>query len=300
MSRSQRSARKSNRPRRPGQARSIRSQRLAIAAAALALAAAAAAPSGAEVPIPSFPPIPPIHIHLPKPNQTAVFDVIVEGKATSEVISRLELKDSTCLYKEEGTVKDKTTYLRGRGVRIEFDRYGKELLVHRTGRETDSTLAATITTIREASGESHASPYTTAPCSIPTEDLSKTPDCKVPVHPSGALALAYEHESLHLTPTNSTQLGGNFVTDECGQDKQTGRANEFNLAWPNQPKLEPARLTSRQIFGRGKTIILKLLSSDRHIPVEEVRNITSPPPGGTNTERAFNEATVRLIRVKHG
>jgi len=269
---------------------------LLIAATAVALMLGAAGGSAAT-PVPSFPPIPPINVHLPKPNEKAVFDVIVEGKATSEVISRLEGEYGTCLYNEAGTVKDTTTYLRGRGVRIEFDRYGSEILVHRAGRETDSTLAAVVTTVREASGESHASPYTSAPCEVGTEDLSKTPDCKIPFTSKGALVLAYEHEGLHLTPTRSTALGSG--DDECGEDKQTGRANEFVSAWPTQPALEPARLTKRQIFGPRQTIVLKLLSSDRHIPREEKRFITSPPPGGVNTEKAFNEATVRLIRVKH-
>lgn len=252
--------------------------------------------------VPPFPPLPPIHIHLPKAQQTADFELVIEGKATSEVISRLEGKDSVCLYNEAGTLKDLTTYRRGRGVVVQFDRYGSELLIHRAGRETDASVAISADTVRNADGESHAVPYTNLACSVPTIDLSKTPDCGTHFTAPGDVILEYEQSSLRMVQGRASALNGGAtnIEDKCGHDPQTGVASNLLKAFPSSPKLEPGRLTLHQIFGHAHVLVVKLLSSDRHISAEEKRKVTAGTFKGTETERAFNEATVRLIRKKHG
>ena len=271
-----------------------------VLCALLALASSAFVAHAATVP--PFPPLPPIHIHLPKAQQTADFELVIEGKATSEVISRLEGKDSVCLYNEAGTLKDLTTYRRGRGVTVQFDRYGSELLIHRAGRETDASVAISDDTVRDASGETTAVPYTSEPCSVPPIDLSKTPDCGTHFTAPGDVILEYEQSSLRMIQGHDSTLNGGStnIDDQCGHDPQTGVSSNLLKAFPASPKLEPGRLTLHQIFGRAHVLVLKLLSSDRHIPAEEKRQITTGTFKGTETEKAFNEATVRLIRKKHG
>jgi hypothetical protein len=89
---------------------------------------AASAPPG----IPGLPPIP--GLHLPKPDQKAVFDVVVEGKATDIIHSQLSGISSTCAVTEDGDVKETDTYLRGKDVKLEFARYGKTIVVKRDRR----------------------------------------------------------------------------------------------------------------------------------------------------------------------
>ncbi len=66
---------------------------------------------------PTFPPVPPIHIHLPKPHQIAFFKVIVEGKATDDLKSQISGETGTCLYTEDGDVEQTSVFIRGATVR---------------------------------------------------------------------------------------------------------------------------------------------------------------------------------------
>lgn len=50
---------------------------------------------------------------------------------------------------------------------------------------------------------------------------------------------------------------------------------------------------------RIHSLAIPFLSSDLHIPAKERREVGTPQLGGVNTETAFNEATVRLIREKN-
>ncbi|MGE5407112.1 MAG: hypothetical protein ACM3NV_00715, partial [Syntrophothermus sp.] len=238
------------------------------------------------------------HVKLPPPDQTAVFDVVVEGKATDDLTSTLSGETGPCLATEDGTVKDTTTYRRGRGVALEFDRYGPKILVHRVGRRTDASLAVKVTTERTASGGSSFSPaHPPLPCEIPPYQLSSNADCNRPLHSSGAMLMTYAGRGLGLEVSRSTRLRGGFSEDECGGDPQTGVSDPFTLAWPNSPKLEPSPgVTRAEIFGRKPVIVVQLRSSDVGKRKEATQKWTSFTLNGTVHEAAFNEATVRLIR----
>ena len=107
--------------------------------------------------------------------------MVVEGKATDTITSQLSGETGTCRYKEDGNVKDVSTYLRGKGATMEFDRYGKEVLIHRSGRESDSTLAVVVSTVRTAEGHSSAEPsHPPDPCTVGPTDLSTTPNAARP------------------------------------------------------------------------------------------------------------------------
>jgi hypothetical protein len=235
-------------------------------------------------------------VHLPKPSERATFNVVVEGKATDSLKSQLSGKSATCLYTEDGTVKDVSTYLRGKGATMEFDRFGKEVLIHRHGRETDSSLSVAVSTVRTAEGNSSAVPATTAPCTVPPVDLSKTEDCGTTKTENTKMQMTFEPPALRLSIIPS--LAGNFFEDKCGEDSQTGLQNEFEFAWPTPPKLEFGHLTFKEVFGKRKALVVKLLSSDVHKPKTGHRDLLGGPIGGTLDESAFNEATVRLVREK--
>ena len=77
---------------------------------------------------PGIPGLPPIKgVHLPKPDQKAVFDVVVEGKASDINHSQLSGTSSTCLVTEDGHVNETDTYLRGKDVKLEFARFGNTI-----------------------------------------------------------------------------------------------------------------------------------------------------------------------------
>ena len=269
-------------------------RRLAPAFAALAACAGAAAvpASGEGIPIPE------IHIKLPKPQEVARFNVVVEGKATSTIKSQLSGDTGTCFYEEDGTVKDVSTYLRGKGATMEFDRYGKEVLIHRAGRESDSSLAVVVSTVRTAEGESSATPsHPPLPCMVPKEDLSTTKDCNVAKPESTKMQLTYDKPALRLSVIHGV---ANQFEDECGEDSQTGLQDDFRFAWPTPPPLEFANLSMSAIFGKRKALVVKFVSSDRHLPKTQHTDYKGGSIGGTTDESAFNEATVRLVRLKSG
>jgi hypothetical protein len=271
----------------------------ACAALVCGVTPAAAQASGGA---PETPTIPEIHIHLPKPpkpQETASFKLVVEGKATSELKSQLSGPTGPCLYEEDGTVNDTTTYLRGKGVIVQFDRYGGEVLIHRAGRETDSSLAVTVATERTATGGSHASPASPAlPCSVPPFELAQNKDCGQTFDEQGAMFLSYDAPALTLSITSTTTLTGGSP-DECGVDPQTGLPADFLKAWPVPPKLEFGHLSLASIYGHAHALAIPLLSSDIHVRQKQTRKVGSQGGiGGTLTETAFNEATVRLIREK--
>jgi hypothetical protein len=266
--------------------------------AILTLVAMSAGAAGSSA-LPNIPSPP--HIKLPKPDQTAVFDVVVEGKATDKLVTQMSGEDATCLVTEDGTVNDTTTYLRGRGVKLEFDRYGNQILIHRSGRKTDSTLAVKVQNTRTATGGVNYSPSRPGlPCSVPPFSFAENPDCGKVFNDSGAMQLTYEHHALGLTVTRSTGLGGGFAgTNSCGEAPSTGISEPFDLGWPNQPKLERApAVTPKEVFGRKHAIVTLLRSSDTGKPKKEKRNLSAGSLTGSVEESAFNEATVRLIRQK--
>jgi hypothetical protein len=270
---------------------------LASIAAAAILGGLAAVPAGASS-TPTFPPVPEIHIHLPKPSETAKFNVVVEGKAESTLKSQLSGETGPCIYTEDGTVKDVTTYLRGKGATMEFDRYGKEVLIHRSGRETDSTLAVVVSTVRTAEGHSSAVPSRpNLPCAVPPVELADTQDCGTVKKESTKMAMTFNPPALKLNVSPGGLLTGGFE-DKCGEDSQTGLQNDFELSWPTPPKLESGRLTFNEVFGKRKTLVVKLVWSDVHKAKTSHRELPHLGIAGTLDESATNEATVRLEREK--
>jgi hypothetical protein len=249
---------------------------------------------------PSFPPVPPINVHLPHPQEKAVFDVVVEGEATDTLESQISGEIGTCLYTEDATVKENLTYQRGKGVTVEFDRYGNEALVHRSGRETDASLSAKLTQKKTATGGSQASPsHPPLPCSVPPVDLSQNGDCKKPFRDDGKLILAYENGGLELTVGHSNGLSVVFEENKCGLDPQTGITDQSGFTWPNLPPLERSPLPIKKIFGKKHVLVVPMRSSDVGKPKRDRREMTAGLLKGLSLESAFNKATVRLIRRGH-
>lgn len=253
----------------------------------------AAAPAAA---VPGLPGLP--HVELPPPQDTAVFDVVVEGKATDLLTSTLSGETGTCLATEDGRVNAETIYQRGQGVALEFDRYGPRVFIHRVGRKSDASLAVKVTEERTATGGSSFSPaHPPAPCEVPPYELSSNADCGKPQYGSAKMVLTYEDRGLGLQVGRSTGLGGGFGENSCGEDPQTGISDPFHLTWPNAPKLEPSPGVSvGEIFGKKHVIVAQLRSSDVGKRKEQDTPWNSFTLKGKIHESAFNEATLRLIR----
>lgn len=248
----------------------------------------------------ALPGLPGVHVHLPEPDQVAYFDVIVEGKAVDTLDTHISGTTGPCLVTEDGTVVDTTTYQRGKGVTVEFARYGRRIVVTRAGRIGDSSLATQVREKRKAQGGSQFSPaFPNLPCSVPPYELSSNGDCGKSFARGGAIVLGFGQRGLTLDLTASTKLGGSFDNpNHCGEDPHTGISEEFSLDWPTQPGLEPGpSVTPRALFGRRHAIVVLLRSSDVGKPKKEHRKYNAGTLSGSVDESAFNEATVRLIRV---
>ena len=247
--------------------------------------------------IPGLPPIP--VVHLPKPDQKAVFDVVVEGKATDINHSQLSGISSTCAVTEDGHVTETDTYLRGKDVKLEFARFGKTIVAKRNrgGQLGDTSLAVKVTVHRTASGGASFAPaFPSLPCGVAPSDISKNKDCGKNISVSGsAMVLAWKRGTASLAVSPRTVLKG-FFSDSCGDDPQTGITDALRWPWPQPVALSTAPLPEKWLFDHRKpTIILHLRSSDVK-PTESLRHVTFGELKGTVTDQGSNTATVRLIR----
>jgi hypothetical protein len=274
-------------------------QRLSVATVAIAtiLAAVGTASAGGD---PTFPPVPPIHVHLPKAHQIAFFKVIVEGRATDDLQSQLSGETGTCLYEEDGDVSQSSVYQRGRGSTFQFDRYGNEALLHRVGRETDASFRVQVSTTRTATGGSHASPaHPPLPCSVPPRSLS-TPDCGKPFPEGGSASLSYEGDRLGLDI--SPKPAPSKAKNTCGEDPQTGLTLAFEHAWPTVPPFQTSALPIRRVFGKAHAFKVQMRVSDVNSAPRQSppRHVGFGQLAGTVVETPTNTATVRFIRLEHG
>jgi hypothetical protein len=274
---------------------------LLIVGALVALLALLAAGSGTAAPpgIPGLPPIP--VVHLPTPDQKAVFDVIVEGKASDVNHSQLSGLSSTCVVTEDGHVDENDTYLRGKDVKLEFARYGKTIIVKRNrgGQLGDTSLAVKVTVHRTATGGTSYSPSSPPlPCDVPSTDLATNKDCGKDIAVSGsAMVLDWKGGRVNLRVSPLTELKGlGAPLDECGEDSQTGITDQVLWAWPKPVALQGAALPEKWIFDRRRpTIVLHLRSSDV-APRHEARKVDFGELKGTVSDTGSSTATLRLVR----
>lgn len=264
--------------------------------AALAALALAPALSGAEVPIPTFPPVPPIHIHLPKPEEKAIFNVIVEGRAKASIHVDITGPTVGCVTTIQGDATDTATYLRGKGVHLEVDRYGKEVVIHRSGRETDTSMTLVIADTRTAEGKGYAESANipNVPCTLATESVSQE-ECGEPQDSKATASLEYDLGIMNL---KINEKGLYRAINQCGDTEHFGDAlTQFAMAFPSSPKLLGDRLSLGQIFGRKPVLKLHFASGFAGVEHEATRPALAPFTGITK-EKATNEATVRLVRIK--
>jgi hypothetical protein len=273
---------------------------LVATAAATALLAVPTGTAAPHSPIPGIPGLP--HIpSLPKPDQTAVFDVIVEGQATDHNTSELSGQDAACLVTENGTVDEKDTYLRGKDVKLEFDRYGKQIIVKRNrgGQLGDTSLAVKVTVHRTAEGSISYVPTVPVVSCPPPSDFSKNADCGTskPV-PGAAMVLGWKGGRFSLDVSRKTQTLK--PVNRCGEDKQTGITNQLFYAWPRPATLSAVQVVpAKQIFDRRiRSFAVTMLSSPGDRLVGHTVQWNSSPLRGTVKDTAGNHATVRLIRQR--
>jgi hypothetical protein len=268
---------------------------------AVALSASGtAAPAMPIAPTPGLPGLPGLP-KLPKPDQKAVFDVIVEGKASDHNTSELSGTDAACLVKENGTVDETDTYLRGKDVKLEFDRYGKTIIVKRNrgGQLGDTSLAVKVTVKRTAEGSISYVPTAQALSCPAGSDISKNADCGKDKKPGGqAMLLTWTEGRVGLAVTRGTQSNTTPI-DRCGLDAQTGITDALHYAWPFPAKLSAVEaLPATEIFNRRIHVVtITMLSS----PADERPGHTAPwnasPLTGTVKDSAKNRAIIRFVRV---
>lgn len=257
-----------------------------VAAGLLVADGAAAAPT---LP-PGFPPIGAI-----PGSKSARFKVVVEGTTTA-----VKEEDASelipCAISIHARVEETTTYRRGKGVVMVFDRLGKgpraPVIVHRVGRRLDATLALVVTTVRTAEGTaSEQNPPEGGVCGSHTEDLSQGPDCGKPVKDTVNVGMLYRGSLLSIEPVGFNPL---LVIDCPGSDLRPG-LDSLVFGWPEQPKVPKFIVPPGVIFGTTKVIA-------RSVESGLVKDgPTSGAIGGltfTTSDFGKNHLTIRLIRVK--
>lgn len=267
---------------------------------ALVIAASASGTETQGIPgVPNIPGIPSIpHVQLPKPDAKAVFDVVVEGKASDINHSQLSGTTGTCLAEEDGHITETDTYLRGADVRIEFERFGNTIIMKRNrgGQLGETSLALEVKVHRTATGGSTFTPaFPPAPCRVPAVDLSKNADCgkSIPA-PDAAMVLGWSGGRLSLDVATKTALGRS--PDTCGEDPETGITNALLWAWPKPVALSTGPLPKSEIFGKARSVTVLVHNSDV-APAHADRHVTYGSLSGTVTDTGLNAATVTFKRV---
>lgn len=256
----------------------------------LALPATAAAAAPGVPSIPNLPQVPGL--------EKARFKVVVEGTALAAKDEDWGSTDpKQCSVDINGRLEEKTEYLRGKGVLMEFTRLGSApgapILIQRAGRAGDSSLAVQATIVRTASG--YARRYGSVPEACPpvTEDLASSPECGKPEVTTTKLSLLYERGMLKL---HGRAIGSVDGSSECGASTVRGGMDALAFSWPDgvPARLNGVPLSRHAIFGKKKVLVVRMSSGQKKKGPEKVALGTLV---GTVTDFGRNSATVRLVRV---
>lgn len=243
-------------------------------------------------PVPGLPNIPAV-----PGQQTARFTVVVEGSALATKDEVRTSPDPTrCSVDIRSRLEEKTEYLRGKGVLMEFVRPapGAPVFIQRAGRAGDASLAVRATTTRTSTGTARRFGSVPEACPPVAEDLAASPDCAKPDVNTTKLGLLYQGRLPKLSspaPALST-----LSSSECGATTLRGGVESLSFSWVDgvPAPLAPATLSPSAIFGSKKVLLLRMISVPK---VKGPETVALDNLNGTVTEKARNRATVRLVRV---
>lgn len=230
--------------------------------------------------------------------ETARFRVVVEGLSRTTTDLDAGGTSGVCSAEINAQVTETSTYQRGRGVIVEFVRFGTggraPILLRRAGRFGPATFSVDVAVTRTASGFASRTPAAGIPqeaCPPVTEDLSRGAECGKPetLKTTASLTLT-SARGLRLRTTGL----GTLLDIRC-PDGAVVAATDVDLAlgWPTPPTLRDRAVPLGQIFGSRRVIIMRLDSLQKR----QAGPISAGPVSGSATHFGRNRATIRLIRV---
>jgi hypothetical protein len=269
---------------------------LAPVAAVLAVLAAQATSASAQG-IPNIPNIP--------GQEKARFKVVVEGTASSYVDAAGANDPGTCNVAVKAIhIDEEVTYGRGRGVTMEFARFGipghKIVSIQRNGRIGDASFAVKGT-IGRAVGQNGlitrtpSDPQLEASCPSATEVPATRPACNATFPLSADMKFLYGARSgkLQLRPTSMETLAGSSPVEECPQSEIFGGLSGLIARpWPVPLNLPAERLSVRTIFGNRKRFKVEF-SAVRPAKVEPLGVVLI----GSMNRYSRHDAIVRFTRI---
>jgi len=230
--------------------------------------------------------------------ETARFRVVVEGLSRTTTDLDAGGTSGVCSAEINAQVTEISTYQRGRGVTVEFVRFGAgpraPVILRRVGSFGPATFSVDVAVTRTATGFASRTPAAGIPqeaCPPVTEDLSRGAEC-------GKTETLKTTASLTVTSARGLRLRttglGNLLDIRC-PDGAVVAATDVDLAlgWPTPPKLRDRAVPLGQIFGSRRVIIMRLDSLQKR----QAGPISAGPVSGSATHFGRNRATIRLIRI---
>ncbi len=250
------------------------------------------------------------------------FRVIIEGTSTAERTFDVSGRDSLCDIRAHGTVTEKATYLRGRGVTFAVKRTEKGWSFTRAFTSTDITTVVSIK--RTAHGPIEIKPtYPAFPTSV---SVCKTLEAKLKKQLKGKTDIAYAHcpQKWGTREDWGFKFEGNAfalrnlgndnhvptVSGDCGYTTYTAGLLDLAHQFPDIPKVAfvpspfPPVCTVRQpcaedlqMWAHGRPVLVRMTSDDVTDPEQTVGN---PLFGlsGHATDSGRTDVLLRFIRQR--
>ncbi len=249
------------------------------------------------------------------------FRVIIEGTSTAERSFHLSGNDSLCNIKLDGTVTEKATYLRGKGVTFALKRTEKGWSFTRAFTDTDITTVVSVK--RRASGPIEITPaYPKVPTSV---SVCKTLLAKLKKQLKGTTDIANAHcpqkwgtrEDWAFKVEGNTfalrNLGNDnhvpTVSGDCGYTAYTSGLLDLAHQFPDIPKVDfvlspfPAICNVRQpcaedlqIWAHHRTVLVNMTSGEVTDPEQTLQSAFGSL-GGRYTDKGRTDVLLRFTRL---
>jgi hypothetical protein len=237
--------------------------------------------------------------------EKARFKVVVEGTASSYVEAAGSTAPGTCNVTAKAiAIDEEVTYGRGKGVTMEFVRFGlgkhKVVGLQRSGRLGDASFAVQGTISRAVGKDglvtrAPSDPQLEATCPTATEVPASRPTCNATFPLSTDLKFVYGATAgrLKLVPLSREILAGSSPVEGCPQSDIVGSLSGLvERPWPLGLPLPSEPLSTRTVFGKRKHF---------KVVFHAVRPAMVTPLGavliGTQNRYSAQDAIVRFTRV---
>jgi hypothetical protein len=248
------------------------------------------------------------------------FRVIIEGTSTAERTFDVSGRESLCDIKIHGTVTEKATYLRGKGVTFAIKRTEKGWSFTRAFTNTDITTVVAVK--RTASGPIEITPDPVTPISV-SECKTLVDKLKAQLKGTTDIANAHCPQKWGTREDWGFNFDGNkfalrnlgsdnqvpTVSGDCGYTKYTAGFLDLAHQFPDIPKVDfvlspfPAVCNFRQpcaedlqIWAHRRTVLVNMTSGEITDPEQTVGN---PLVGlsGRSTDKGRTDVLLRFTRL---